>query len=125
MLEKGVFQMTISLAPQLEKRLRWKAARTGQDTNTLAEEILSDALGDEVSEDELREEYHQLIDLELKGQLLGPQSDRLRQIRQELDNLDAQSPAAQAMYERLDETGLKLDEMLSILRSLPLAEQAQ
>ncbi len=53
---KGDGDMTITLAPQLEKRLRRKGARTGQDTNALAEEILSDALVDEVSEDDLRAE---------------------------------------------------------------------
>lgn len=115
--------MTITLAPQIETRLRRKAARTGQDMNTLAQEILSDGLVDEVLEDDLRDEYHQLITLELKGQLPGPQSERLRQVRQELDDLDANSPAARVMSERLDETGRKLDEMLAILRGLPLAEQ--
>lgn len=116
--------MTINLAPQLEKRLRRKASQTGQDADTLAVELLSDVLGDGTTEEELREEYHQLVGLELRGRLSDAQAVRLRQVRQELDDLDANSPAAQAMSQRLDETGRKLDEMLTILRSLPLAERS-
>jgi len=119
--------MTITLAPQIEKRLRRKAARTGQEADTLAGTLLWDALADEaVEEDEparlLREEYHQLATLELKGTLSGLQASRLRQVAQELDDLDTHSPANQSMSLRLDETGRKLDEMLALLRGLPLAE---
>jgi len=119
--------MTITLAPQIEKRLRRKAARTGQEADTLAGTLLWDALADEaVEEDEparlLREEYHQLATLELKGTLSGLQASRLRQVAQELDDLETHSPATQSMSLRLDETGRKLDEMLALLRGLPLAE---
>lgn len=114
--------MTITLAPQLETRLRRKAARTGKDADALVEALLSNALADEASEEELREEYHHLVALELKGMLTGAQAAHLRQVTQELDDLDAHSPAAQAMSLRLAETGRKLDEMLALLRGLPLAE---
>ncbi len=119
--------MTITLAPQLETRLRRKAARIGQEADTLAGTLLWDALADEAVEEEataeyLREEYHQLVTLELKGMLSDSQASRLRQVTQELDDLDTHSPATQAMSLRLDETGRKLDEMLAILRGLPLAE---
>lgn len=117
--------MTITLTSRIETRLRRKAARTGQDADALAETLLSDALVDEASEEELREEYRQLISLELRGGLSEPQAARLHQIVVELDSLDTQSPAAQEMAQRLDETGRKLDEMLAILRSLPLAESAK
>lgn len=115
--------MTITLTSQVEKRLRRKAARTGQEADTLAGTLLWDALADEeATAEELREEYQQLVTLELKGVLSGVQASRLRLVTQELDDLDAHSPAAQAMSLRLDETSRKLDEMLALLRGLPLAE---
>ena len=114
--------MTITLAPQIETKLRRKAARTGEDADILAEALLSTALGDESSEEELREEYRQIVALEFKGVLSKAHSARLRRVKQALDNIDARSPAAVAMSQRLDEAGHKLDEMLAILRGLPLAE---
>ncbi len=112
--------MTITLAPQVETRLRRKAARTGEEAGALADALLLNALSDGASETELREEYRQLAAAELKGELSGAQAARLRQVAQALDSLDMSSPAAQAMSQRLDETGHKLDEMLTIIRSLPL-----
>lgn len=117
--------MTITLAPQVETRLRRKAARMGEDANKLIETLLLDALADEASEEELREEYRQLVAVELKSDLSEAQAVHLRQVTQALDDLDTHSPAAQAMSERLDETSRKLDEMLALLRSLPMAEQAR
>ncbi len=113
--------MTITLPQQVETRLRRKAARTGQEADTLAGALLWDALADEAV-GELREEYRQLVALELRGMLSDAQMTRLRQVTQELDDLDAHSPAAQAMALRLEETGRKLDEMLTLLRDLPLTE---
>lgn len=114
--------MTITLAPQIETRLRRKAARTGEDADALAALLLSDALVDEASEEELREEYRHLASLELHSSLSEAQSARLHRVTRALDDLDVNSPAAQAMSQRLDETGRKLDEMLAILRGLPIAE---
>ena len=116
--------MTITLAPQIESRLRRKAARTGEDANALVETLLLDALADEGSEEELRDEYRQLVALEIKGVLSEAQSARLHRVMRALDDLDVRSPAAQAMSQRIDETGRKLDDMLAILRGLPLAEAA-
>jgi len=121
--------MTITLAPQVETRLRRKAARMGQEADALAGTLLWDALADEAAEEdpkmgELRQEYHHLVGLEPKGMLPDTQDARLRQVTQQLDDLDAHSPAAQAMSQRLDDTGRKLDEMLALLRGLPLAEPA-
>ena len=116
--------MTITLAPQVETRLRRKAARIGQDANSLVEALILDGLADEASESELREEYRQLVAVELKGSLSEAQARHLRQVTQELDDLDVNSPAALAMSQRLEETGHKLDEMLALLRGLPLAEPA-
>jgi len=114
--------MTITLAPQIETRLLRKAARTGEDADALAEALLLDALADEASEVELREEYRQLVGMELQGNLSEAQAVHLSRITHALDDLDAHSPAAQVMSQRLDETGRKLDEMLAILRRLPLVE---
>jgi hypothetical protein len=107
--------MTITLAPQVETRLRRKAARMGEDADRLIQALLLDALADEASEEELREEYHHLVALELRSKLSDVQTARLHRVTQELDDLDAHSPAAQATSERLDETGRKLDEMLALL----------
>jgi len=115
--------MTITLAPQVETRLRRKADRVGQDANALADALLLEALDDEVSDEELRDEHHQLVAIELRDGLSDPQSTRLNRVRQELDARDAQGLAAQAMSQRLGETGQKLDEMLAILRSLPVDHQ--
>ena len=114
--------MTITLAPQIETRLRRKAARLGEDADALVEVLLSDVLADEASEEELRAEYRQLVALELKGILSEVQSAHLCRVTQALDDLDARSQAAQVMSQRLDETGQKLDEMLAILRGLPILE---
>ncbi len=123
--------LTITLAPQVETRLRRKAARPGQEAVAQAETFLWDALADEMpkgetveeaSAGELRAEYHHLIGLELWETLSDTQAARLRQVTQQLDDLDMHSPAAQAMSLRMDETGRKLDEMLAILRGLPLGE---
>ena len=114
--------MTIRLAPEVETRLLRKAARTGEDADTLAGTLLADVLADEASEEDLREEYRRLVALELAGTLSATQADRLQRVAQDMDALDARSPAARAMSDRLGETGRKLDEMLAILRSLPLAD---
>ncbi len=116
--------MTITLAPEVETRLRRKAARTGEDADTLAGALLAEVLADEMSDEELRDEYRQLVALELAGTLSETQEARLRRVTQDMDALDARGPAARAMSQRLDETGHKLGEMLAILRSLPLADPA-
>ena len=117
--------MTITLAPQLETRLRRKAARTGRAVDVLVEALLLDALEDEASVDELRDEYRSLAVLEMKGPLSEAETARLHAVTQELDALDRSSPATEAMFERLNETGNKLDEMLAVLSALPLAEHAR
>ena len=116
--------MTITLPPQVETPLRRRAAQTGMDADTLAGALLLDALT-ETQGGALREEYHQLVALQLRGHLSLEQTERLRTVVEELDDLDAQSPAAQAMAQRLGETDRKLDEMLALLRVLPSVEQAE
>jgi len=115
--------MTITLAREIETRLRRKAARTGEQADALAESLLSEALADEASEGELRAEYQQLVALELKGNISEAASARLRSVTQQLDDRDRDSPAAQTMFQQLNDTGRKLDEMLAILQGMPLREQ--
>ena len=117
--------MTVTLTPNIETRLRQKAARTGQAADTLAELLLSNALLGEGPSEELRAEYHQLAVSEMRGTLSAGVAARLAEVTRDMDALDMSSPAAQAMFERLTETDQKLDEMLAILRGLPLAETAQ
>ncbi len=129
--------MMITLTPNTETRLRRKAARTGQEADTLAEAILSDALPDEVSEEgqfagqdaeqykELRAEYRQLAASEMRGTLSEAMASRLEAVTREMDALDMNSPAARTMFQPLRETDQKMDEMLTILRGLPLAEEAR
>lgn len=114
--------MTITLTPNTETRLRQKAARTGQAADTLAELLLSNALLGEGPSEELRAEYHQLAVSEMRGTLSAGMAARLEEVTQEMDALDMRSSAAQTMFQRLRETDQKLDEMLAILRGLPLAE---
>lgn len=104
--------MAITLTPNIETRLRQKAARTGQAADTLAESLLSDALLGEVSAEELRAEYQQLTASEMQGTLSKAMAFRLEEVTQEMDALDMNSPQ-------------NLDEMLAIRRGLPLAEAAR
>lgn len=117
--------MTVTLTPNTETRLRRKAARTGQEADLLVEVILSNALIEEDSEEELRAEYRHLVASEMQGTLSEAMAARLAELTREMDAMDMSSPAAQTMFERLTETDQKLDEMLTILRGLPLAEAAQ
>ncbi len=117
--------MTVTLTPNTETRLRQKAARTGQEADMLVEAILSNALTEEASEEELRVEYRHLAALQMRGVISEAMAVRLAEVTRKLDALDRNSPAAKAMFERLAETDQKLDEMLTILRGLPLAEAAK
>ncbi len=76
-------------------------------------------------ETRLVEEYHALLDCEDNGELSDAQGARLRQVEAELDSLEAQDPAERAADRRLQETGDKLDEILSLLQSLPRKDAAQ
>jgi len=114
--------MTITVSPQIETRLRRKAAQTGQDTDTLAVSLLSEALDNEASEEELRAEYHGLVDLETAGLLTDAQAARLRHVETRLDDWDERRPAVQALYQRLAQDDRKLDRILAFLESLPQAQ---
>lgn len=115
--------MTITLTPNTEMRLRREATRTGQEADMLVETIFSNALIEEDSEEELRAEYRHLVASEMRGALSEAKAARLAEVTQEMDALDMNSPAAQAMFGRLTETDQKLDEMLAILRGLSLASK--
>lgn len=75
-------------------------------------------------ETRLVEEYHALRDQEDSGTLSGTQAARLRQVEAELDRLEDQDPIEQEADRRLQETGEKLDEVLTLLRSLPRQDAA-
>jgi len=113
--------MTITVSQQIETRLRRKAAQTGQDADTLAASLLSDALDNEASEEELRAEYHSLADLETTGHLTDTQAARLRHVEVRLDDWEERRPAAEALYRRLAQDDQKLDRILAFLDSLPQA----
>ena len=66
----------------------------------------------------LLEERHLLLDRE-EGFLSPAQAARLRQVEAQLDFLEDQDPVEQNADRRLQETGDKLDEILSLLHSLP------
>lgn len=67
----------------------------------------------------LLEERHALLDCEDTGALSDAQAARLRQVAAQLDRLEDQDPVEQEADRRLARTGDKLDEILTLLRSLP------
>ncbi len=119
MKTKKQAEMTITVSPQIETRLRRKAAQTGQDADALAVSLLSEALDNEASEEELRAEYHSLADLEMAGPLTDTQTARLRHVEARLDDWEERRPAVQALYRRRAQDDRKLDRILAFLESLP------
>jgi hypothetical protein len=63
-----------------------------------------------------------LLDLENADTISDAQATRLRQVEAQLDRLEDQDPVEQEADRRLAQTGDKLDEILSLLRSLPRKE---
>ena len=70
-------------------------------------------------EEMLLKERNILLDLEDAGTLSGVQEARLYWVEAQLDQLEDQDPVEQEADRRLARTGDKLDEILSLLRSLP------
>ncbi|MBV9850101.1 MAG: hypothetical protein JO250_10550, partial [Armatimonadetes bacterium] len=68
----------------------------------------------------LLHEYHDLVDLELVGHLTEEQTIRLQEIKDALDEMDAQDPVEQAIDARVRETSDRLDAILNELRRQPL-----
>lgn len=140
--------VTLDLTPTEEANLTATARQAGLEPTALLKRLVaqmapSDALADappffamalrekqQLSANREREtrlvkEYHALIDSEDEGTSSDAQSTRLRQVEAELDSLETQDPVEQAADARLQETGDKLDEILSLLRSLPRKDAAQ
>lgn len=109
--------VTIDLTPAEEARLTADAAQAGLDVSSLAKRrILADSLH---SGEALNEEFHDLVDLELAGQLTEAQSVRLREIERQMDEADAHDPLEQEMDRRVRETSSQLDAILALLKNLP------
>lgn len=66
-------------------------------------------------EETLLEEYHDLVDQEMEGELSEAQAARLREVQTQLDTLDAQDPHEQAINAGIKQTGDELDAMLNYL----------
>lgn len=73
------------------------------------------------SEQSLLAEYHALVDAELEQTLSPAQRLRLSEVENALDRAEAQTPEAQSMTMRLEETAAKLDALLAAVQSLPQA----
>lgn len=123
--------LTIDLTPTEEAQLDAVAAQKGWNRTEAARRVLTANLPPmetslppspilrRTREAQLVEEYHALRDQEDGGTLSGAQEAQLRQVEAELDLLEDQDPIEQEADRRLQETGDKLDEILTLLRSLP------
>lgn len=67
----------------------------------------------------LLEERATLLDCEFAGTLSNAQAARLHQVEVLLDQIEDQDPVEREADRRLAQTGDKLDEILTLLRSLP------
>lgn len=72
-------------------------------------------------EQSLLAEYHALVDNEMEAALSPAQQQRLREVEAALDRADTQTPDAQNMTARLEETAAKLDALLAAVQALPKA----
>lgn len=120
--------LTIDLTPAEGARLDAVAAQKGWDRTEAARRVLTANLPpmalpapapDRARETRLVEECQALRAQEDDQTLSGAQAARLRQVEAELDRLEDQDPGGQEADRRLQETGDKLDEILTLLRSLP------
>lgn len=64
-------------------------------------------------------ERYALLEFEYTGTLSNAQAERLHEIEAQLDQLEDRDPVEQEADRRLAQTSDKLDEILSLLRSLP------
>lgn len=77
--------------------------------------------GGAASERDLLAEYHALVDAELEQTLSPAQRLRLSEVENALDRAEAQTPEAQSIAARLEETAIKLDALLAAVQALPKA----
>lgn len=113
--------LTIDLTPSEERGLFEVARQNGLPPAEAAHRLLTAHLPQPGREQEEAwvQEYQALAAQERHGPLSAAQAHRLREVTAALDALEAQDPAAQEADRRIQETGDKLDEMLTLLRNLP------
>lgn len=114
--------LTLELTPTEEASLAEVARQNGLPPAEAAHRLLTAHLPqvpDREQEEAWVQEYQALAAQESHGQLSAAQAYRLREVTAALDALEAQDPAAQEADRRTQETGDKLDEMLTLLRNLP------
>ena len=101
--------------PKPNLRLRLTPIEAVRETYTTEIPLVSDRDREGV----LLRERAALLDLEDAGILSDAQAARLHQIEAQLDRIEDQDPIEQEADRRIAQTGDKLDEILSLLRSLP------
>lgn len=117
--------LTIDLTPSEEARLVGVAQQEGLGLPALAHKIVTAYPAPPALEEDLNAESHDLVDLDLGGQLTETQAARLRWVEQKLDEADAQDPLEQEMDRRVRETGSQLDAILALLKKLPQTQAPQ
>jgi len=83
--------------------------------------LASQTLAPVSPEQSLVQEYHTLVDLELESRLTPVQQGRLREVEYVMNRAEQNNPETRRMFERLEETASKLDQLLSAVRELPKA----
>jgi len=118
--------MSRELLELLDLRVRQQHA--GGRAEYIRELIRRDVLSAQASgpvslEQSMLQEYHTLGDLELESRLSPVQEGCLREVEQAMDSAERNSPETQRMFERLEETASKLDQLLAAVRELPKATE--
>ena len=114
--------LTLELSPLEELGLAEMARQEGVAPAEAAHRLLAahlPAAPRREREQALVQEYQALTAQERQGRLSAAQAAHRQEIEAALDELERQDPKEQEADERLRETGDKLDEMLTLLRSLP------
>ena len=121
------FSSNVALHPH-QSRASWllDARKSNlRPRNTLIEAVRGDFVigwsssSSQQQERVLLDERYALLELRYSAPLSDAQAARLHWIEEKLDELDDQDPVEQEADRRLAQTSNKLDEILSLLRSLP------
>ena len=116
--------MSGELLELLDLRVRQQhaAGRAEYIRELIRRDVLASQILAPVSpEQSLAQEYHTLVDLELEARLTPVQQGRLREVEYVMNRAEQNSPETRRMFERLEETASKLDQLLSAVRELPKA----
>lgn len=115
--------LTIDLTPVEEMSLGMIARHNGLNLIEAAHQTLAAGLPYVTNGSQERllllEERATLLDCEFAGTLSNAQAARLHQVEVLLDQIEDQDPVEREADRRLAQTGDKLDEILTLLRSLP------